>query len=239
MSLTANSPTPCCAELESARQHWKTDRPLRSRAVKGTRRQARLGFSARGRRGRPVLPRFAVRRGLRGGAGKAANSAAREGLPIFCAAGLLCCGSSLVALLVRWPKAFPSGPSSHHAGQITEVRTNGLIHHKLLFPPDVFRLFVSALLGLLPVNAHRQPQTDANVHRQCPHTATSSRLPSTRTLRVAATSINGACGTTTPSPPSSRTSNPLRPACCRELPRYLGPRTIARSTCSTTRQWPG
>ena len=35
----------------------------------------------------------------------------------------------------------------------------------------------------------------------------SSRLPSTRTLRVTVTSINGACDTITPSPPSSRTSN--------------------------------
>ena len=39
-----------------------------------------------------------------------------------------------------------------------------------LFPPGVCRrLFASARLGLLPVNAHRQPQTDASAHRQCQH----------------------------------------------------------------------
>ena len=47
--------------------------------------------------------------------------------------------------------------------------TNKWITQPTLFPPDVFRLFASARLGLLPVNAHRQPQTDAGVHRQCPH----------------------------------------------------------------------
>ena len=47
--------------------------------------------------------------------------------------------------------------------------TNQWITRPTLFPPDVFRLFASARLGLLPVNAHRQSQTDANVHRQCPH----------------------------------------------------------------------
>ena len=35
-----------------------------------------------------------------------------------------------------------------------------------LFPPGVFRLFASARRTLLlPVNAHRQPQTDTNPHR--------------------------------------------------------------------------
>ena len=47
--------------------------------------------------------------------------------------------------------------------------TNKWITQPTLFPPDVFRLFASARLGLLQVNAHRQPQADANVHRQCPH----------------------------------------------------------------------
>ena len=47
--------------------------------------------------------------------------------------------------------------------------TNQWITRPTLFPPDFFRLFASARLGLLPVNAHRQPQTDANAHRQCPH----------------------------------------------------------------------
>ena len=47
--------------------------------------------------------------------------------------------------------------------------TNKWITQPALFPPGVFRLFASARLGLLPVNAHRQPETDANVHRQCPH----------------------------------------------------------------------
>ena len=40
-------------ELASARQHRKTGRPSRSRAVEGTRGQAELGFSAQGRRGGP------------------------------------------------------------------------------------------------------------------------------------------------------------------------------------------
>ena len=46
--------------------------------------------------------------------------------------------------------------------------TNKWITQPTLFPPDVFRLFASARLGRLPVNAHRQPQTNTNVHRQCP-----------------------------------------------------------------------
>ena len=47
--------------------------------------------------------------------------------------------------------------------------TNKWTTQPTLFPPDVFGLFASTRLGLLPVNAHRQPQTDANVHRQCPY----------------------------------------------------------------------
>ena len=47
--------------------------------------------------------------------------------------------------------------------------TNKWITQPTLNLPDVFRLFASVRLGLLPVNAHRQPQTDTNVHRQCPH----------------------------------------------------------------------
>ena len=47
--------------------------------------------------------------------------------------------------------------------------TNKWITQPTLFPPGVFRLFASARFGLIPVNAHRQPQTDANVHRHCAH----------------------------------------------------------------------
>ena len=47
--------------------------------------------------------------------------------------------------------------------------TSKWITQPVLFPPDVFRLFASARLGLLPVNAHRQPETDTNTHRRCPH----------------------------------------------------------------------
>ena len=47
--------------------------------------------------------------------------------------------------------------------------TNKWTTQPTLFPPDVFRLFASARPGLLPVNAHRQPQTDANAHRHCAH----------------------------------------------------------------------
>ena len=46
--------------------------------------------------------------------------------------------------------------------------TSKWITQPTLLPPDVFRLFESARLDLLPVNAHRQPQTDTNTHRQCP-----------------------------------------------------------------------
>ena len=60
--------------------------------MEGGRGQARLGFSAQGRRGRPALPRSVVRRGLRGGAAGAAGSAAGAGLP------LLRCGEPVLPL---------------------------------------------------------------------------------------------------------------------------------------------
>ena len=73
--------------------------------------------------------------------------------------------------------AMASFMSAHYKSKLRHGRvrtsatavTNKWITQPTLFPPDVFRLFASARLGLLPVNAHRQPQTDANVHRQCPH----------------------------------------------------------------------
>ena len=60
-------------------------------------------------------------------------------------------------------------PRQGHVRTSAATVTNKWITQPTLFPPDVFRLFASARLGLLPVNAHRQPQTDSNVHRQCPH----------------------------------------------------------------------
>ena len=73
--------------------------------------------------------------------------------------------------------AMASFMSAHYKSKLRQGRvrtsatavTNKWITQPTLFPPDVFRLFASARLGLLPVNAHRQPQTDANIHRQCPH----------------------------------------------------------------------
>ena len=73
--------------------------------------------------------------------------------------------------------AMASFMSAHYKSKLRQGRvrtsatavTNKWITQPTFFPPDVFRLFASARLGLLPVNAHRQPQTDANIHRQCPH----------------------------------------------------------------------
>ena len=75
------------------------------------------------------------------------------------------------------------------------------------------RALVAFFQSTLIANPKPTPTSIASAH-----TAMSSRLPSTRTLRVAATSTNGACGTITPSPPSPRTSNQRQLFCCHELP---------------------
>jgi len=56
------------------------------------------------------------------------------------------------------------------------VRTAALaVTHKWIsdptkLPPDMCRLYATARLGILPVNANRQPRTN-NPRRQCPHCA--------------------------------------------------------------------
>ena len=73
--------------------------------------------------------------------------------------------------------AMATSVTAHYKSKLRQGRvrtraataTNQWTTRPTLFPPGVFRLFASARLGLLPVNAHRQPQTDANVYRQCPH----------------------------------------------------------------------
>ena len=98
------------------------------------------------------------------------------------------------------------------------IVTNKWITQPTFFPPGIFGLFASSRLGLLPVKAHHQPQTDTNTRTTASaHIATSSsKPPNTRTPRVGVTSINDTCGMTTPSLKYCRTSSLSPLVCCPE-----------------------
>ena len=153
MGLIANPPTlgwlaPASTGKPAIKEPRGGGHPGLSRA------RVTLGFFARrGRKGRPVLPRFAIilrRGGLRWSGGRRAQGkqrVLRRGRAcLSCAAGRLCCCCFLVALHIRWPGAFPSGPSSDSAlgwggggGVVRAVGWSVLLRCCLLSSPAVHK----------------------------------------------------------------------------------------------------
>ena len=123
--------------------------------------------------------------GGEGGGGGGGGGAPRHRAPVGCPgpALLLYNGTktSKAAVLSRATatanSAMAAFMKAHYKTKLRQGRvrtssataTSKWITQPSLFPPDVFRLCASARLGLLPVNAHRQPQTNTSTLRHCQH----------------------------------------------------------------------